>query len=722
MSEKVGGLYYTVDVDTAGLIQASRVTDRETAKMAKSFNAITLAAKLYAAGLALVKQAQLADDMRLLSGRLEVATENLVKATAAMQALQRISTNTGTSLEANAKVFTRLNQSVLEMGGNQNDTLRITELLGKAVRVSGASTAEAASTMTQFAQAMGSGKLAGDELKSMMENAPYLMRQLAAGLGVPIGALKQLGEEGKLTADVVANALQKSAAKIEADFAKLPQTLGTAMTVATDAAMRANEAFDTLTGTSAALTGATRGVGDVLDNLARQFALATSEGDKLGRSQTVKAWADGTFKVLTYVVDAGDLVVRMLRSVGTAYGGAAAAAVTAARGGFAQAREILSQVADDIVAINDKQLSGARMRQAAAALTTPDTYANRLDRAAAGEGPASKLKPQVGAGGDDKAAKKAAKDRIKLAEFAAEQLVKLEEITAQETAEAWSYENKRILDQQEQRTEAQKKQLQQLFDEIDAEQERAIAAGKALLEAEAAAKKAGSEVDLFGKKLAENIQDTLGDGLYEAMTGNFKKIGNDFGHMLLRMVAQAQAADLARAIFGADPKGGLSGGWLGKLGASAASAIGSLIGGGGYSGGSSVGFGIPSGAPMAVGGNVQAGKLHRINEKGRPEIFQGSDGSQWMMPTRNGRVMPTSGGASGGADFGSGGLHVEINKYGSDEPQVRRGSDGRLIIDMVRRESVRSVAADTSAGGSTARAAANRFGLNSGATLSRRRG
>lgn len=433
MAENVGGIYFETTLDTSKLIRESREanrqidamsrsfgrmdaaaarTERQVTQTARAFNAIALAAKLYAAAYAVVRSAQMADDMRLLSGRVQVATESVEKATAAMRALQQISTRTQTDIGANAKVFTRLNQSVVEMGGNQDDTLRVTELLGKAVRVSGASATEASSAMNQFAQALGSGKLSGDELRSLMENAPYLMRQLAEGIGVPIGALKKLGEEGKLTAEVVVNALTKAAAKIDADFQRLPKTLAGAMTVTGDAAMRANEAFDTLTGTSAALTGATTGVGKVLDQLAAQFAMATSEGEKLGRNDTVKAWADGTFTALTYVVDAGDIVVRVFRNIGIGIGGTAAAAVAAARGGFSQAKEILSQMDRDVLAINSKQLSGARMRQAADVLSRPDTYANRLDRMAASGGAGSKLASGGGGNNDGNGNKKGRKEQL----------------------------------------------------------------------------------------------------------------------------------------------------------------------------------------------------------------------------------------------------------------------------------------------------------------------
>lgn len=409
MALKVGELYYDVTLDTRKLVDGSREVETHTSKAAGAFNRITQAVKLYAAAMALVKSAQMADDMRLLSARVQVAAGSIEKAADAMGQLQRISARTQTDLAANVTVFTRLNQSLLQMGGNQGDTLRVTELLGMAIKVSGASAAEASSAMTQFGQALGSGKLAGDELKSLLENAPYLMQQLAKGLGVPIGALKQLGEDGKLTADVVVGALQKAAVSIEADFKRLPQTLGGAFDVATDAAKRANEALDTLTGTSAALTGMTRGAGEVFDMLARQLNAATTESDRLGRNQSVTTWAERTKTILTYVVDAADFVARGFRQMGTAIGGVAAAAGAAARGEFASARDILAQMKDDVVAIGSADFAGEKMRRQIEALATASDYQDRTDRLAAGAGKPSKLRPP---GGDSEKKKGAKFDAI----------------------------------------------------------------------------------------------------------------------------------------------------------------------------------------------------------------------------------------------------------------------------------------------------------------------
>lgn len=404
MALKVGELYYDCTLDTRKLVDGQRVVDSETSKAAASFNKIAAAVKLYAAAMALVKSAQMADDMRLLAARVQVAAGSIENATAAMGQLQRVSARTQTELAANVAVFTRLNSSIVAMGGNQGDTLRITELLGMAIKVSGASAVEASSAMTQFGQALGSGRLAGDELRSLLENAPYLMQQLANGLGVPIGALKQLGEDGKLTADVVTAALQKAAGSITADFAKLPQTLGSAFDVAMDAAKRANLAFDELTGSSAALTGATQGVGSVLDMLAQQFNNATSESDRLGRNNQVRSWAEATSVVLTYVVDAADFVVRGFRQMGTAIGGLAAAAGAAARGELRSAADIMSQMKADVLAIGSADFAGSKMRQQIAALKMVPG-ADRLDRMGAGGGAASTLRAPAGSESGKKGSK-----------------------------------------------------------------------------------------------------------------------------------------------------------------------------------------------------------------------------------------------------------------------------------------------------------------------------
>lgn len=369
MAENVGSIYYTVTADTSQLIGEQRKVEKIVDSTANKFNALTLAVKVLAASYAMLKAAQLADDMRMLAARVEVAAGSFEHGAQAMSELEKISRRTQTAIADNAAVFTRLNQSLIQMGGTQSDTLRLTELLGKAIKVSGASAAEGSSAMLQFGQALGSGKLAGDELRSLLETAPYLMRQLADGIGVPVGALRKMGEEGELTADVVVNALSASAQRIDADFQKFPQTIAAAMTVATDAALRANEKLDELTGTSAALTGITQGLGKVLDGLADQFGAANTEAGKLGRNGAIAEWSQKTQTALIYVADAVDVtwqaisvlgrnVTYVFTAVGNEIGGIGAQIAAVMRGDFAGAKAIgdaMKQDADARRAELDKQ-------------------------------------------------------------------------------------------------------------------------------------------------------------------------------------------------------------------------------------------------------------------------------------------------------------------------------------------------------------------------------
>ena len=73
MAEKVGEIYYDLTLDTTNFIDGRRVVDRETQTIVQRLNQITAAIKLYAAAAAILKSAELADNLRLLSARVEVA-------------------------------------------------------------------------------------------------------------------------------------------------------------------------------------------------------------------------------------------------------------------------------------------------------------------------------------------------------------------------------------------------------------------------------------------------------------------------------------------------------------------------------------------------------------------------------------------------------------------------------------------------------------------------
>ena len=165
---------------------------------------------------------QIADAWAMMSARLKLATAGQQEFTTAQRELFAIAQRIGVPIQETATLYGRLQQAVRMLGGEQKDALAITESISQALRLSGASATEAQSALLQFGQALASGVLRGEEFNSVVENSPRLAKALADGLDVPIGRLRKMAEEGRLTADVVVNALMSQKDKLATEYAQLP--------------------------------------------------------------------------------------------------------------------------------------------------------------------------------------------------------------------------------------------------------------------------------------------------------------------------------------------------------------------------------------------------------------------------------------------------------------------------------------------------------------------
>lgn len=115
--------------------------------------------------------------------------------------------------------------------GSSAEVIKFTELMNKAFVIGGTSANEASAAMYQLTQAMGAGKLQGDEFRSIMENAPLLATKIADAMGKTKDQLKELSSSGAITADVIRNALFKASDEIEKKFASMPVTFSQALTM-----------------------------------------------------------------------------------------------------------------------------------------------------------------------------------------------------------------------------------------------------------------------------------------------------------------------------------------------------------------------------------------------------------------------------------------------------------------------------------------------------------
>ncbi|WP_440216209.1 tape measure protein [Chromobacterium piscinae] len=238
----------------------------------KSFSQARTAALSMVAAYASINSAteliRLADSWTMISARLEVVTGSTHRAIAAQRELFEMSQRTQTDLQSNAALFARTSQAMSDMGKSYMDTVKLTQAVGQGLAIGGAGTQESSATMLQLSQALGSGVLQGDEFRSLMENAPYLMQKLADAIGVPKGELKKLSSEGKLTSEVVANALLKASDQISKDAEKIPQTASRGMQYLTNSFGKFIDEQNRVTGASANLGKALKLVGDNLDSVA----------------------------------------------------------------------------------------------------------------------------------------------------------------------------------------------------------------------------------------------------------------------------------------------------------------------------------------------------------------------------------------------------------------------------------------------------------------------
>lgn len=122
---------------------------------------------------------------------------------------------------------------------SSKEIVQFAEQLNKQLAMSGASGASAQAAILQLEQGLASGVLRGDELNSVMEQAPALVKSIADYMQVSVGELREMGSQGQITADIVKNALFAAAKDTNAEFEKTPMTWAQVWTVASNTAVRA---------------------------------------------------------------------------------------------------------------------------------------------------------------------------------------------------------------------------------------------------------------------------------------------------------------------------------------------------------------------------------------------------------------------------------------------------------------------------------------------------
>lgn len=252
--------------DLNKLSSASRGAQKSSEGLTSAF--ISMRGALAAVGISasIGQITRTMDSYTKLTSQLKLATQNQLEFNEAYKNVQRIAEVSQSSLEETGVLYARLSTALREMGATQTQVSDVTEAVSLGLKISGASAAESASAMLQLSQAFSSGVLRGEEFNAVNEAAPRLMTALAEGIGVARGELRQMAQDGKLTSDIVGNALLKSLQDFRKE-AKLTQNISGGLTgISNEFTLMVGE-IDKATGASKALAWAFKEIANAIKEM-----------------------------------------------------------------------------------------------------------------------------------------------------------------------------------------------------------------------------------------------------------------------------------------------------------------------------------------------------------------------------------------------------------------------------------------------------------------------
>ncbi|WP_203009097.1 phage tail tape measure protein [Pseudomonas paraversuta] len=234
---RIGGFEQSMDRASRSVSRTASVasaSSREVLTLQNSFRSLASVAASIAGPLAAALSVKGVYDMTeaygTLTNRLKLVTGSSAELVAAQSAVFNIAQASAQPLASTAELYQRIatNQEALKLSGE--GVAGVVGTISKTLAVSGASAESANAALIQLGQAFASGVLRGEELNSVMEQAPALAQAIAAGMGKTVGELRSMGAAGELTAQAVVKALQSQVGAVDALFDKTATTIGNSFT------------------------------------------------------------------------------------------------------------------------------------------------------------------------------------------------------------------------------------------------------------------------------------------------------------------------------------------------------------------------------------------------------------------------------------------------------------------------------------------------------------
>ncbi|HBG4726901.1 TPA: tape measure protein [Clostridioides difficile] len=170
--------------------------------------------------------ANLSDQMTSTNARLNMINDGQLSDGGLNKMIFQSAERSRASYLDTAQIVSRIGMNAGSAFSSTREIVSFAEQLNKKFVIAGASTEEMNSALLQLTQGLGSGVLRGEELNAVFESAPNIIKSIADYLDVDIGKIRGMASEGMLTADIVKNSLLAASAETNAQFEKMPYTLG----------------------------------------------------------------------------------------------------------------------------------------------------------------------------------------------------------------------------------------------------------------------------------------------------------------------------------------------------------------------------------------------------------------------------------------------------------------------------------------------------------------
>lgn len=662
---------------------------------------------------------EVADNMTQLQARIARLSTDAKTANETFSSLANIASTTGASLSDTTKLWETLTSSLKEAGATNAQVLNLTDTLQKIGRIGGSSTEEMANALRQFGQSIASGTIRAEEFNSILEQMPELARQIAAGLGISMGELRARMLDGKLTAEDALNAIQDRTSVVNAEFEKLPRTM--------DQAVGSLEvSFSKLVVAVNDATGASKTAVEIIDQLAKYIDFlgdkSTSTSDKILSLATVisklnpGAWAQMGVDALF-----GDDDIEKQKQ----YNDQVERFVKASAEGYEQTKKQAEATKHLKIAqapTKDKKGKGkgksAEERQAESVAEKLEKLRQQTMLNATSTSELSREQAILNA--QQSLGKAATQEQIKLAgEYAAKIWDQKNALKEQAEAEKErqrvekSYQGLRAIaspttgiDSEYQQRMAdldayaaaypQKiTEIEQTRAAIEAQyrQQRIDAMWQEWSQQNAATQAAAAAFDAFGQ--------TAGNALTGILTGSMsvsdalRSIGSNILSSVINAFVQMGIQWAQSVIMGQAGMAAASAATIAQAAAisaamAPAAAMTSLATAGTNSAPAMAGMSATVGLAKTLsiagalknGGPAQEGSMYRVGENNLPEIFQASNGHQYMIPGDSGRVISNKDITGGGS-----GVVVYNNVINNSSAQVsssaRDNGDGSVTIETI---------------------------------------